>query len=490
MEETIKEQEKPLLLQLLANRHRNVFNLIIFCFLLFGALFVAWSVPGQLSISETDSALKSATTSLTDPSVKAVVDLPYVLLQKASLHFFGITTTGIKLPSLILGALTGLGILWLLSAWLLRSSIALFTGLIAITSSQFLFAASSGSPLIMPIFWTVILLLLALRLSANHTSLKWSVGVGVVVGLSLYTPLIVYLFFSLLLAVLLHPHLRHLLKNIPKKNVLFLMLCMLLILVPLAIALYKQPSLLASFVGWPGSGQSLGQIKFNLIEIVQSYLLFWKPQLSPLGLSPIFGLGSFCFIIFGALKVIADHHSARSYSLAVLLPVLSLPVLLQPHYAVILFIPFILLLAIGVEALLDEWYKLFPHNPYARVVALVPIIILLCGLVISNVIRYANAYRYYPNLSRNYSQDLPLLRHTLKNNSAANVVVSDSTLPFYSLLRRDFPGIQVYSKLPLNYKNQTLIVMTQSGIPLDTLGTPRHIVSGSYQENEPRFYIY
>ncbi len=487
MEEVLK---KPLLLRLLTDRHRFVFSMVLFGALLFGALFLAWNIPGQLSPQETDSALKSATVSLRDPSVNSIVDFPYLLLQKVSLHFFGVTNIGIKLPSLILGSLVGIGIFWLLNCWLARPSIALFTSLIAITSSQFLFVASSGTPLIMPLLWVVVLFLLALKLSLNHTSLKWSMGVGVICGISLYTPLSAYLFFSLLLAVVLHPRLRHLLKTIPKKHLLYLLLCMLIVLTPLLIALYKQPSLLATLVGWPGSGQSLGQIKFNLIELIKSYFLFWYPQLTPLGLAPIFGLGSLCFVLFGALKVIADHHSARSYNLAIVLPILCIPVLLQPKYAVVLFVPLILLLAIGIEALLEQWYKLFPYNPYARVVALVPITILLTSLVVSNVSSHASAYRYHPDLPRHYSQDLTLLRQTLKSYPDATVVVSDNLQPFYSLLRRDFPSVQVDSKLPFDQKNRKFIIAPSSGVPLETLGTPKQIVSGSYSENEARFYVY
>lgn len=487
-----ESSEKSLLVRLFTAQHRYIFGLLIFIFLLGGALFLAWIVPGQLTTAEKSSALASATVSFLDPSAKNVIDLPYLLLQKASLSVLGITELGIKLPSLIIGALTGLGILWLLRSWLLRSSIALFSGVIAITSSQFLFVASHGTPLVMPLFWIVVLLLLALKLSANHRSLAWGLGVAVVFGLSLYTPLVLYLLISLLLAIILHPHLRHLLRTIPKKNILISLLVFLVIVAPLVIALYKLPSLAATFIGWPGSGQSLGQVKFNGLELLKSYFFFWRPDLTPMGLTPIFGLGSLCLIAFGAIKLIADHHAARSYSLAVLLPILLVPVLLQPRYNVILFVPFILLLAIGIEALLDEWYKLFPHNPYARVVALVPVMILLAGLVISNVGYHVNGYRYHPNLSRNYSQDLRLVRGIVTKYSGATMVVSVTEKPFYDLLRRDFPKLKISDHYPRSSaaQKQTVIVSANSEVPVTALDAPRQVVSDSYRTHEPRFYVF
>jgi hypothetical protein len=487
---TEEPSQKTFLLSLFTSRYRYVFGLVIFVFLLFGSLFIAWHIPGQLSEVERQSAIKSATISFTDPAVKTVVDLPYSLLQKMSLHFFGLTHFAIKLPSLILGVCIGLGILWLLRCWLLRSSIALFSGVIAITSSQFLLAASSGTPFIMPLFWIVALLLMALKLSANHTSLPWSLCAGLVLGLSLYTPLSLYLIVSLPFAMVLHPHLRYLLRTMPRKNILLSFLLFSVILIPLAIALVKQPSLSATLVGWPGSEQSLGQIKLNLIELAKSYLVFWYPKLTPMGLVPLFGIGSLCLIALGGFKLAVDHHSARSYSLAVLVPVLSVPVLLQPQYAIVLFIPFILLLAIGIEALLDEWYKLFPHNPYARVVALVPVMILLLGLVVSNISRYTNVLRYSPTLPQYYSQDLNLVRPVVQAYPTATLVVSENEKPFYDLLRRDFPKLRVAQKPDASPNHHTIIASQASALAQNAPAIPALIITDSYRFHDPRFYVY
>jgi 4-amino-4-deoxy-L-arabinose transferase-like glycosyltransferase len=419
-----------------------------------------------------------------------VVDLPYRFLQKASLHFFGITIFAIKLPSLLIGLFAGLGLLWLLRSWLLRSNIALFASIIAVTSSQFLLVASSGTPLVMPVFWAVALLLLALKLSANHTSLIWSLCAGVALGLSLYTPLSLFLILSLPLAVVLHPRLRHLLRTIPKKNIAMALVIFAIMIVPLSIALFKSPSLFATLLGWPGSSHSLGQIKLNLIELAKSYLLFWYPQLTTMGLTPIFGLGPFCLMILGALKLLVDHHSARSYSLALLLPILLIPVVLQPQYAVIFFVPFILLLAIGIEALLDEWYKLFPHNPYARVVALVPLLILLTGIIISNTSRYTSVMRYSSTLPLHYSQDLSLTRSTIRQHPGSILVTSSQELPFYDLLRRDFSTLNVTDQLPPLIKNKHVIISHSNPAASNTLGVPSQIITDSYKDHGPRFYVF
>lgn len=471
-------------------RYRVLLGFIIFVALLVGVLLIAWQLPGQLTKLETDSAVTSATLSLKDPNAEDVINLTYRLLQKASLHLLGVTTFAIKLPSLVLGALSGLGILWLLSSWLRRSSIALFTSVIAITTGQFLLVSSSGTPLIMPLFWTTALLLLALKLSANHKSLLWILGAGAVVGLSLYNPLSIYLIVCLLAAALLHPHLRHLLRTIPKVNALLGVLVMLIILVPLGIALFKQPSQLSILLGWPGADWPLGQIKFNALELLKAYFAFWRPQLTDIGLTPIFGIGSLCLIVLGGLKLIVDHHSARSYSLAILTVIIAVPILLQPKYAVTLFLPLILLLAIGIEALLEEWYKLFPHNPYARVVALVPVLVLLSSIIFSNLNYYTNGYRYNSDLPRYYSSDLKLVRRVIATYPAAVIVTTPEERPFYDLLRRDFRGVKTTTELSEVKVGSSFIITAGTGIPTDKLGVPKSIVTDYYQQHSPRFYVF
>ena len=481
--------ERPLL-ALFTNRYRYILGVLLFVLLFVGVLFLSYKVPGQLSNPEVQSAVQSATFSLSHPSTQAIIDLPYHLLQKASLHFFGLTDFAIILPSLILGLLAGLGILWLLQCWLRRTSIALFASGIAVTSSQFIFVAAGGTPLIMPLFWLVILLLLALKLSANNRSLLWSLGVGVTVGLSFYSPLTIYFLVSLLLAVILHPHLRYLLRTIPKKHIAYSLLVSLIILIPLIISLIKHPDIANTLAGWPGIAGGLGQLKFNIIELAKGYLLFWEPSLTVLGLTPFFGLGAFCLIIFGGLKLIVDHHAARSYSLAVMAPVMVVPVILQPQYAIILFLPLILLLAIGIEGLLDEWYKLFPHNPYARVVALVPVIILLMGIIVSNVNYFTGGYRYSTQLPYYYTQDLTLIRPLVQKYPDALIVAPYNQQPFYNLLERQYPRLQTTQSLGTLTPRRPIIITTGTGAETNNLGPIKVIVTDSYRYHQPRFYVY
>ncbi len=483
--------KQNILVRLFTYQHRYGLGYIIFLVLLLGVLAISFSIPGELTNLEQRSAIESARFSLTDPATKSIVDLPYHLLQKASLHFFGITTFAIKLPSLVIAAFIGIGIIWLLRRWLLRNSIALFASIIAITSSQFIVAASTGTALIMPIFWMVAFLLLALKISAGPQSIWWWICIAIVGGLSLYTPLSIYLILSILLATLLHPHLRHLLKHAPKKHIFVALFIVIIVIAPLIFAITKHPEHLKTLLGWPVSGVSFGILKFNLIELAKNYLAFWKPDITIIGLAPLFGAASFALIILGGLKLIADHHAARSYGLALLVPLLLIVVVLQPLFAGILFVPFVLLLAIGIEALLDEWYKLFPHNPYARVVALIPVILLLTSITFGNLGYYMDAYRYSPSLPRFYTRDLDIMHDVLKKYPSATLVTTANQQAFFDLLRRDYPLMNTSQDVPVNIsKKQPIIIGTGTGIDTNNFKGLLYIATDQYSERAPRFYVF
>ena len=95
------------------------------------------------------------------------------------------------------------------------------------------------------------------------------------------------------------------------------------------------------------------------------------------------------------------------------------------------------MIAMGIDTLIVNWYKLFPRNPYARVVGLVPITVLVVGLVFSGLMRYMNNYTYNPNILSHYTTDLRLLDNTLAREAETKklqLVTNPSELPFYGLV--------------------------------------------------------
>ncbi len=480
--------KRNILSEILLYRYRYIIGYALFIVVLIGALWIGFEIPGQLTSSEKQSTIASATISLTDPSTKNIIDLPYHLLQKASLHFFGITNIGIKLPSIIIGALSAIGLLWLLRRWLLRDSVAIFTICTFVALRQFLYTSQEGVPLIMMVFWLIFVLLFALKFTANNKSIVWSVLLSASLALSLYTPLSLYVVVCMLAASILHPHLRYVVTTIPKTHLAVCIAIAGIILSPLIFAIVKNPFILATLAGWPQTAVTLDLVRHNIKEIFKAYFMFWKPQLTEIGLAPIFSAASFVLVVFGLLNLIRDHHSARSYMLIMTLPVVALPSLLNPDFLIILSIPLVLLMGLGIETLLDEWYKLFPHNPYARVTALVPMVILLAGIMIGNLTFYLDAYRYSPALSQIHSHDLQLARETLDKYPRAALITSTPDKEFYGLLRRDYPDVAVTDNSIEVAQHDTTISTSQ--LPQAQYGLLEKLVVDPYQSSSVRFYVY
>lgn len=482
--------KQSFLVAIATNKHRYWFGSGLFIALLVIVMIAAFSIQSGVTIKEQQSAVTSATLSLSSDSLKHIVDLPYHLIQKISLHIFDITPLGIKFPSFLAGIAIGLMLLGLLKSWLLRANIALFTSLIAITNSQFINTIATGTPLVMMIVWSMAIFLFGLLFVKKPTSLARLLLLFSIIGLGLYTPLTIYVVIALCVLTILHPHLRYIVKSISLKNKFITAIVTLGLLTPLIMGIWIEPRQLLALLGIPPLHISGGYLRHSIGDIIKLYFVFWYGNITAIGISPVFNMASLCLIIFGGLRLIANIHAARSYGLLLLFPTLLLPVILQPQYAVILFVPLILLLAIGVEGLLDEWYKLFPHNPYARVTALLPTTVLLASIIISNITFYSNVMQYNENVSRYYTNDLTLLRPLLEKYPKSTLITSDLEYSFYDLLRRDFPDVSVSSSENFKSVHKPYIITPGSGIITDQLGTPTRIATDSFKERTPRFYVY
>lgn len=476
--------KKSILLLLATNRYRYAFIGIIFGALLIGLMLTAYTINNQLNRVEQNAAVRSVNLPLKERP-DSLVNIPYHTLQKISLKLFDATIPAIKLPSLLIAVVVGVGLVFLLRRWLMRPSIALITSLIAITNVQFLYLASTGTPSIMLLFWPLCLFLVGLKLVRFKKSALWALLVATLVGLSVYTPFMIYILLAMLILAIWHPRLRLLLKTMPRKYLFAGIGIVAILWLPLAF----YPQDIGILAGKSEQVMTLGNLRHNAAEVIKSFVVFWYPTMTPYGIRPIFNIAVLLLILFGILRLMYDAHSARSYGLLVLVPILLLVTILNPTVLPILFIPFILLLAIGIEGFLNEWYKLFPFNPYARVIALMPLSLLLISIVISNITIFQTTYSYNPVVAQYYTRDLSLIRPLLERYPTAVIATTNYQRPLYNILKKDFPG----SDTSLGYirdSGRVTIVTTGTGLAIDKNTVPSYIVTDHYSMREPRFYVF
>ena len=135
-------------------------------------------------------------------------------------------------------------------------NVAVITTILILTTGQFLFLAQNGSPSIIYAFWSVWLLVSATMVARQAKMLTfWKIAFFGAAALSLYTPLSIYILIAMFAAIVLHPHLRFLVRKLSKPRIITASIAALIITAPLIYAIIKQPSIAFALLGIPASWQ-------------------------------------------------------------------------------------------------------------------------------------------------------------------------------------------------------------------------------------------
>lgn len=442
-------------------------------------LFAGLYLPGGLSQAEMQSVVNSASLNINDPATLAIANLPYYALQAGVFALFGVSIITIKIPSLIIGLVSAVGLILLLRRWF-KPNIAVLTSLIAISTGQFLFISQLGTPSILYIFWPIALLLLGTQVTrVKKGRYLWKILFVIVAALSLYTPLSIYPLLAIVLAVALHPHLRVALRRMRKSRLTVISIIFLLLIAPLVyFIIFVTPSLASVLlIGSPATWPiNLGE---NAVTVLKQYFLFWQPSVTAV-MTPVFGLGSALLILLGLYRLIRTRETTRSYLVIFWIICLMPVLLLNPSFTSVTFVPSILMLAAGLTSLIGYWYRLFPLNPYARISGLIPIIILVGALIITGFARYAYGYHYSPVVSNLFSKDLSLIP-----KDTTQIVVGQDEQAFYQAIASINGDFEVVDSPTAS----TFVATRQANGQFNEYSIQRIITSPSSTDSN-RLYVY
>lgn len=452
-------------------------------------LFIAGtSVPNGLSPGERSAFVTAAGLDLQNIDTLTESSLPFYAAQRAVIELLGPSTISIKSLSLVLALFTGIGAVFLLRRWF-RPNVALLATIIMVTTGQFLYVAQAGLPSITFVMWSVWLLLTATMITTSQRHKKvWKFLFFLLVPLSLYTPLSIYLVLAIVSAGLLHPHVRYVLRRMSKPHLALLITMSLVIVAPLGYLIIRNPSLGLELLGLPQNWPP--NIAQNGALLLQQYFNFIQPQSGTL-MMPVLGLGSIALIALGAWRLFKIRYTARSYTLVTWVLLLIPILLINPLYTTISFVPLLILMAYGLEFLLRSWYGIFPRNPYARFVGLVPLAILVAGLTVSGIDRYYYGYKYDPASASNFSKDLTLLEtHVRTDDRPITLVVAPDEAAFYTAVAntsKDSEGkltVTITASDTIQRLVATHAAKSKVERPIDT------IITSASSKDADRFYIY
>lgn len=471
-------------------RWRYNIGYILVGLLVSGILLAAvFYVPGGLSAEEMASTVQSNSLSFTSFDPLSVVDLPYKLLQNLSFAVLGVTTFSIKLPSLLLGLSSLVGIILLLRHWF-HMNVAVISALIVITSSQFIFASQDGTPTIMYIFLPTWLLLLALKVSRQTDQRNfWEILLVGAIALSLYTPLSIYIILALVSATILHPHLRYIIGTLSRKKMIIAGMIGLVLLSPLVFAIGLRSEVGLTLLGIPEQWPDLLK---NIKELFDTHIGFIFSDEKKQNLS-VYTLPSLLLILLGALHLFKTRHTARSYVIASWLILLAPIIIFNPAKTAITFAPVMLLIAAGLDELLVTWYRMFPRNPYARIAGLFPITLLVAGMALTGIERYFYTYRYSPDVASNFSDDLELLSNELDALEVEPIALftTEAELPFYEAVADHNNIVRIVPPEQPLPTDEQFIITRGAFYERDLIGRePARIITNGKTARADRLYLY
>ena len=438
--------------------------------------------PGGLSQSEMQSAIDSNNLSINTLFTSEIVNLPYHLLQKASISIFGLSLYSVKLPSIILGFVTGALIILLLNRWF-KSNVAIISSAITVLSPLFLFLAGSGTPNILYIFWIVLSLWLGSKIigdKTQHPIIFCSLILSF--ALAIYTPQFIYIALLVLLSVIIHPHIRFAIKILKIPQIITGFSIALIVTIPLIVASVIHPETISKLF-W-------SDISSNYIEnIAAAFSPFFSfgSAIESVYLSPIFGLATVSLVIIGIIASASKLFTSRNTIISLLTIFTILISGINTSTAVIIFIPIAVLVAAAIEFILERWYSLFPENPYARVIGVLPIATFTSIIVISGFTYTIFGYHYSPAVASKFNNDITIVNQNLPENSTIFIPNNDLEYNFYKILENS-TSIKITKDLP----------SSEISTPVATLGKTEQnlelklskIITSPKAQNSDRLYIY
>lgn len=474
--------KSTLLRELTLYRYRYIISYGLFVIFLLGLLLTdIGNIPNGISTSEMNASISSNSLNPLSPRAADVINLPYHLMQKLSIGLFGLSPFSIRLPSLILAFVASLVLAFTLHQWF-RRGIAILALLLATASEPFIAMARTGTASVFYMLLLLIILLGAVKLTTKGPrTFIWKVVVAMAGLLLFYMPLGIYAVIALLIAGIIHPHVRYQLKRTRWWQYLILILISGVLLAPLVFAGLTDNKTLEVLFGIDALSEKLelASLGASLLLIFKTLFYFSKPETGEI-LTPFLNFTSVLLVTFGLVRTVFDRHAARSYLLLIWLGI-SIPLLiLNPSQFALTFVPCVILLAVGLDTFLREWYQLFPRNPYARLGAFVPLSLIVIGLVTIAGSRYFYGY-FYTNTTSAYHPELMAVKRVIKPHVRTHLVVPAQHVGFYDILRSKYPQLTVSSSsMPSDTAPERIVLQSASSQPA---GIPTKIVT-SYLARE------
>ncbi len=451
----------------------------------FGLLiFLPHIAPNGLSQDEMQSAINSDQIHASFISDGTVINLPYLLLQKASISLFGLSLLSIKLPSILIGVFAAFFIVLLLNRWF-KSDVAIVGSILTTLSTAFLFLSGHGTPTIMYVFWLVVILWLGSKIVGNdHTHPLLVISFVLCLALSMYTPQLIYVSIGIGIAGIAHPHLRYALKQLKLYQLIICFSAFTLVILPLVIACFFRHDTIRELL-------FMEDFSFNnfINNISAAFAPFFSFSLAydSIYLAPFFGLATIVLVIFGILASMGQLFTSRNTVISLLTIFAIIISGFNQSVAISIILPIAVLSTAGLESVIEKWHSLFPENPYAHFLGTTPIVVVVVTIIVSGLMHFVYGYHYTPRVAKNFTNDLTLIQDHLKSGTILLINPETDNYDFYKLLE-NYSSYTIVTKLPERIEDASVAVLGDTC--QDERLELKEIITSPKTRNSDRLYIY
>lgn len=472
--------------------------------------FALWSSPDGIDQAEIDSVVESSEVGLRNfTAAPQIVELPYKIIQKISVRLIGLRNFSIKLPSILLGAGTTLGIVLIVRFWINRRA-GLIAGLLALATSQLLFLSQYGTPKINLLFLMTAIVLILTKVATFSTQqtnyklrygrfnnnlkanlFKTAIGLAISFGLLVYSRLGLYVAGIIGLVVALHPYMRlaikTLFKQIDSQQKIIVGVIMAVLLLPMVVNIST---------GFEAARSLLDFDNFSIdvlpnLALIGERFISLVPKQPSLANAPILLVGSTVLALLGLFRILPNLHKPAELATILSAILIITASLFNPNLALLLLIPLWAMLGFGVEWLFNSWYELFPRNPYARVAGMIPISLLIGFSLLAGISFHVDYYHYTPGVANLFRNDLLIVKQQLAEHSRVKVVATsaDNQLKFYKILAQSNNNLSVSETVSQTDKQRQLV--TRKAVPdQKIINNYQLVLPDRFRHNADRFYVY
>jgi ABC-type multidrug transport system fused ATPase/permease subunit len=267
----------------------------------------------------------------------------------------------------------------------------------------------------MLVLWPTILLWLGSKIQGEKRPKPlYSFAFAIAMLLSIFTPYMVYFAIFCVFFVAFQPHLRFIVKDLPKLPLMVVCLMILAGFTILGISIFHHPDTILQLVAT--GGFQFGDFFPNIAKGFAP-VFAWHSTTEGVFLSPLLSLPCFALGLIGLLSTTKGFFASRNSIASMLLLFTLIVTGFNPNSVVFILLPFSILMAHGLKYIFEKWYGLFPENPYARISALLPLTVLFGIMIIPGLLQNIYGYRYNPSVADSFSNNVEIIRRNLTDQT-------------------------------------------------------------------------